>query len=94
MPGQVSLTDQALLPHRVRVWFDPTEQEPDRCTIFWGPESWHLTEAQWRDQVTAADAGFATVPAQRQQHAETQAMLGAAKAAAVRKQDTAKAGAA
>lgn len=90
MPGQVSLTDQALLPHRVRVWFDPTEEEPDRCTIFWGPESWHLTEAQWRDQVTAADAGFATIPAQRAQHAETQAMLRAAKTTAERRQDTGK----
>jgi hypothetical protein len=72
------------------VWFDPTEEEPDRCTIFWGPESWHLTEAQWRDQVTAADAGFATIPAQRAQHAETQAMLRAAKTTAERRQDTGK----
>lgn len=87
MNAQVSVTDAALLPHRVRVWFDPTPEEPDRCTIFWGPVSWHLTEAQWRDQVAAVDAGFATIPAQRAQYAETQAMLQAAKAAAGRKQD-------
>jgi hypothetical protein len=87
MSAFLSVSDAAVMPHRVRVWYDPLEDIPDRCTMSWGPFNLHLTEAQWEDLKAAGDAGFSTVPSQRRQYVETQAMLGAAKAA--RKQTTA-----
>jgi hypothetical protein len=85
--SRLSLGDGVLLPARVCAYYAPDRGDTAFDMVL-GPFTVATTEAAWMELRAAMDAAIATLPRQKQQHAETQRMLGMARAVA-RKQVTA-----